>query len=96
MRQKEEYVYIVGMKKYKWSISLAPYIFVYTHCSNNTLKHELGHNKQSLFLGWFYLLVVGIPSFIFATLTLLDIIDYRKYYDRFPENWADKLGKVNR
>ena len=30
-----------------------------------SIKHEEGHQKQSQYLGWFYLLIIGIPSFLF-------------------------------
>ena len=61
------------------------------------LKHEYGHTIQSKYLGWFYLLVVGLPSFIWANC----FVEYRRktgkdYYSVFPENWANKLGGVNK
>ena len=69
----------------------------------NTVNHEHGHQKQSLYLGWFYLIVVGITSAIFNNLwdrmfhKNWSFWDREKwYYSRFPENWADKLGEVNR
>ncbi|KPK16842.1 MAG: hypothetical protein AMJ62_03560 [Myxococcales bacterium SG8_38] len=62
--------------------------------------HELGHTKQSRVLGWLYLPVVGLPSISRAAYALL----YReltgkqwtRYYDGYPEKWADRLGGVNR
>lgn len=65
-------------------------------------RHEIGHHKQSLILGPLYLIVVGIPSVI---RNRWDVIAHRKwttserevwYYNSWPENNADKLGKVNR
>ena len=35
-----------------------------SHDKEKTIKHEYGHQKQSLYLGWFYLLIIGIPSFL--------------------------------
>lgn len=67
-----------------------------------SIKHEQGHQKQSIILGWFYLLVVGIPS-VFGN--IWDRIAHQSwshwkreqwYYSRFPENWADSLGGVKR
>jgi hypothetical protein len=62
--------------------------------------HELGHTKQSRMLGWLYLPVVGLPSISRAAYALV----YREvtgrqwtgYYSGFPENWADRLGGVER
>lgn len=62
--------------------------------------HELGHAEQSRLLGWLYLSIVGVPSMSRAAYALL----YREvtgrrwdgYYDGFPENWADRLGGVER
>lgn len=68
-----------------------------------TVKHEHGHQFQSEYLGWLYLPVVGITSALFNN--LWDRLFHKKwsirkrntwYYNRFPENWADKLGKVKR
>ena len=64
----------------------------------NTVKHEYGHSIQSKYLGWFYLLVVGIPS-VFRN--ILNRINNKKfnqawYYAGYPEKWADKLGGVIR
>lgn len=68
----------------------------------DVLKHENGHSKQSLRLGWLYLLVVGLPSII---RNIYDRIKHKKwsytkrckwYYGGYPENWADKLGEVKR
>lgn len=62
--------------------------------------HELGHAEQSRLLGWLYLPLVGLPSISRAGYALV----YReltgkcwtKYYDGYPENWADRLGGVTR
>lgn len=67
-----------------------------------TIHHERGHQKQSLYLGPLYLLIIGIPS---LTGNLIDRYchkdwDYDKaekwYYSLPWEKWADKLGDVNR
>jgi hypothetical protein len=62
--------------------------------------HELGHTKQSKMLGWLYLPMVGVPSISRAAYALL----YReltgkqwaRYYEGYPEKWADRLGGVIR
>jgi hypothetical protein len=62
--------------------------------------HELGHTKQSRLLGWLYLPLVGVPSISRAAFALV----YReltgrvwtRYYEGYPEKWADRLGGVVR
>lgn len=91
---------------YKWGIpggmSLGKYIFVSlkeyelnTPKAVNFIKHEYGHTIQSKYLGWLYLLVIGLPSLIWSQC----FEKYRKktgtsYYDFYTEKWANKLGGV--
>ena len=54
--------------------------------------HEYGHSIQSKILGPLYLLVIGLPSIIWAGL----FEKYRNkhkisYYSFFTEKWANKL-----
>ena len=62
--------------------------------------HELGHTKQSELLGWLYLPVVGLPSISRAAYALLfrEVTgrQWTRYYEGYPENWADRLGGVMR
>ena len=62
-----------------------------------TRMHEKGHRIQSKILGPFYLIVIGLPSLIWATLhssvRRLGTIDYFSFY---TEKWADRLGGVKR
>lgn len=90
---------------WKWSggMSLSTHIFLPfdeldgTEWEEEYIKHEYGHSIQSKYLGPFYLLVVGLPSIIWAGC----FKGYRRkkgisYYSAYPENWADKLGGVKR
>ena len=59
----------------------------------DTVRHEaIGHAKQSLYLGPLYLLVVGLPSIVWAAICK----DNKRYFEVYPENWADKLADVKR
>lgn len=67
-----------------------------------TIKHEYGHHRQSIYLGWLYLLAVGLPS---ACRNRWDVLFHKNwepkkaeawYYGSYPENWADRLGGVKR
>lgn len=64
----------------------------------DTVRHEaIGHAKQSLYLGWLYLIVIGLPSIIWAGLYGSVIKPTKNGYYRFyTESWADKLGGVKR
>lgn len=67
-----------------------------TDFSMDSIRHEIGHTKQSLYLGWLYLLVVGIPSLLGNIYSRIFKKSSEWYYSRFPESWADKLGGVKR
>lgn len=86
-----------------FGVSLGNYI-IFGRGQGTTIDylHEYGHHKQSLYLGWFYLFIVGLPSLLG---NIWDRIAHKKwshkkreqwYYSRFPENWADNLGLVTR
>lgn len=61
-----------------------------------SLQHESGHKKQSLYLGWFYLLVVGVPSLCRNIYARIFKKTSAWYYSGYPEKQADKLGGVIR
>ena len=83
-------------------ISLGTYILMsessFKDKRNRVKKHEYGHSKQSLYLGWLYLPVVGACSGLHALTYKWRIRKgwIKSYYDYWTEKWADKLGKVNR
>ena len=92
---------------YKWGrgegLSLGRYIFLPfdnpagNEWRENMLKHEYGHSIQSKYLGWFYSIVILIPSLIWCGC----FDGYRKKYNVsnysfYTESSADKLGGVNR
>lgn len=56
--------------------------------------HEHGHAIQSMYLGPLYLLVIGLPSVLWAWIhTPKSKVSYYWFY---TEKWADKLGGVER
>ena len=78
-------------------ISLGRYVIVRSYLKDykgNTEKHEFGHCRQSRLLGPLYLLVVGLPSLLWAA--WWNSSRNRDYYSFYTERWADKLGGVNR
>ena len=77
------------------SVSLGTYIFL-GRDDHHTIAHEYGHSIQSCILGPFYLIVVGIPSFIWCNSKIFKKMRKDKhisYYSFYPEKWANYLGK---
>lgn len=87
---------------YRWnlagSISLGKYVILSENAGSLTLRHEQGHQIQSKILGWLYIPVIGIPSFIWAGFQIVLIFFKNKpdYYWFYTEAWADKLAGINR
>ncbi len=90
-------------KRGRFGVSLGNYIILsYPYNNLKTVQHEHGHQRQSLYLGWLYLIVIGLPS---ASGNLWDrafhkhwnVTDREKWYYSLPwEAWADRLGGVTR
>ena len=78
---------------YRFGVSLGNYIIFGGFFNSTDKKHEIGHQLQSLYLGWLYLLVIGLPSVIGNLLNR--VIDF-DYYKQPWEAWADRLGGVER
>jgi hypothetical protein len=74
-------------------ISLGLFLF----CPDERLlPHEYGHTYQSLLLGPLYLLVIGIPSAVWANAPACVRMRQEKgisYYSFWTEKWADRLGQ---
>lgn len=64
----------------------------------DTVRHEaIGHAKQSVYLGPLYLIVIGLPSIIWAWLYGPIVKPTKNGYSKFyTEKWADKLAGVVR
>lgn len=84
-------------------ISLGNYIIMNREDREDGMKHEYGHTIQSRWLGWFYLLIIGLPSLtwnIIDRLIVEKIVGWKRsmkiYYSMPWEHWADKLGGVKR
>ena len=78
-------------------ISLGHYVLLRDTCwegGGDSELHEYGHSLQSMYLGPLYLLVIGLPSLLWACWWNED--RNRSYYSFYTERWADYLGGVNR
>ena len=87
--------------KHYWGVSLGVWVFLPTYTTPVSIKHEYGHQIQSLILGWLYLIIIGIPSgtsnikWINKLIRGRETNTYEEYYKGFWwERWADKLGGV--
>ena len=93
---KNNRVYIYSQKM-RGGISLGNVVILNTHYFNDgdekTEDHEYGHARQSLYLGPLYLLVIGIPSILWAAFYNGTAYGYYQFY---TEKWADRLGNVIR
>ena len=85
--------YRLILKESNGGITLGKYIFVYEKFNNYVVKHETGHVKQSLYLGPLYLLVIGLPSILWAS-THRWLAPKKDYYWFYTEAWANKLAGI--
>ena len=81
-------------------ISLGQFIFLGDGGNRHTnwqftLHHEFGHSIQSKILGWFYLLVIGLPSLCWAIVAQFSFSVICNYYWFYTESWANKLGHTD-
>ena len=64
---------------------------------SRTLVHEYGHTIQSIILGPLFLLVIGLPSSIWAFCSYFQKIRKEKdmsYFSAYQERWANHLGEL--
>lgn len=82
----------------KGGISLGRYIILAGRYAtdSNAWYHERGHSIQSMILGPLYLIVIGLPSLLWAAFYRHNAADPNGYYRFYTEKWADRLGGVKR
>ena len=80
----------------KGGISLGRYIIVSNdyYLDPTSVLHEYGHALQSRYLGPLYLLIIGLPSLLWAWWWKAS--RGVSFYWFYTEKWADKLGGVDR
>lgn len=87
--------YWVTSSKKMTGISLGRYVIVRKNMVRDiVVKHESGHQRQSLMLGPLYLILIGLPSIIGNIVHRM--VGGGWYYKQPWERWADYLGGVRR
>lgn len=82
----------------KGGISIGRYIvlaYYYRNLAQGSaiLKHEFGHTYQSMILGPLYLLVIGLPSIVWAWMhSSFKRFEEVDYYSFYTEKWANRLA----
>ena len=76
-------------KRFPGGISLGSYIIL-GYANEKSIKHEYGHSIQSRYIGWLYLLVVGLPSLLHAAFHDCRSLG-KTYYHYWTERWANRL-----
>lgn len=66
------------------------YHFSESEIQERLTVHEYGHTIQSLLLGPFYFLIVGIPSMIWGMVKPAE----RSYFSFYAEKWANRFGEI--
>ena len=98
---------VVTEWKHGSSVSLGLFIFVSANpyyrgrptkeeTASRLLVHEYGHTIQSLILGPLYLIVMGLPSIVWASVPGLRKMRRKKqmsYFAFYTERWANHLGE---
>lgn len=107
-QQRFPFRYAVATRwTHKGSLSLGMFLFLGNvpahlsaedrfHVEQSILVHEYGHTIQSLILGPLYLLVIGLPSLLWANAPGLRRFRIKRgisYYSMYQEKWANHLGK---
>lgn len=98
-REGNYHAALVTRWDHKDSLSLGMFLFIGKGLGMRIIRHEYGHSIQSMILGPFYLIVVGIPSVLWCHLPAFAKqwkSGKASYYSRYPENWADSLGHADR
>ena len=96
--RKYKDAHIVNVNGRWGAITFGKYIFMdrYFYNSQILIQHEYGHRLQSKQLLFLYVIIISIPSFLWATLHTLILNHFGvSYYWFYTEKWANRLGNIN-
>lgn len=66
------------------------------YVDDEILRHESGHSLSSIRTGWFYHIIISIPSLYFFWYRRVKNKDMNWYYSCWTENAAERNGMTNR
>lgn len=75
-------------KSFDFGASLGDYILFAYNPNEYLMRHETGHQAQSRIFGWFYLIVIGIPS---ISGNIFDRLFHKKWDVRKRFEWYYNL-----
>ena len=79
--------------KLRFGVSLGKYIIFGHNCYDlDSWFHEAGHCRQSVYLGWLYLIVVGVPSIL---RNIWDRLFHKNWSNEDRDNWYYGGGRSN-
>jgi len=82
------------------SLGVGMYLFIskrHYGADSQIMVHEFGHSVQSAILGPLFLIIMGIPSFLWCNLPPARRLRREKgvsYYRFYPESSANRLGAL--
>lgn len=86
---------------YRWSLEGGISLGYFTFVSRNLeikechVMHEIdGHTVQSKILGPLYLLIIGLPSIMWAWLRRYNLNKFPNYYSFYTEKWANYCAGI--
>ena len=88
------YCLCFSCSKMTGGISLGGFAYVGPDLDKYSISHEVdGHTVQSKLLGPLYLIIVGIPSFVWCN--IINREKYPNYYVFFTEKWANYCANLD-
>lgn len=92
----KNYNYCFESEKMNGNISLGSFCYLSEWSSDceETIAHEqIGHVKQSHILGPLYLIIIGIPSFVWSK--TFRLLGFKNYYRFYTEAWANSIAGLD-
>lgn len=75
-------------------VSLGWFQFTPRNAGKDYCAHEVGHSVQSVMLGPLYLLVIGLPSILWAGFIHSYFMRNKSYYWFYTERIADRIAGI--
>lgn len=75
-------------------VSLGWFQFTHPFADKDTCSHEVGHSVESLVLGPLYLVVIGLPSLLWAGIIHPYFMPNKSYYWFYTERITDRIAGI--